>query len=421
MAEALGLGLAIAGIVDPTLNLIDKISTIVKNCKRFGSDAQSLRLQFEDEDRMVKSSLSFLFGKQRTADGGVFILLPRDTQLSVVLMIKQLEGRLKDYEAVESKYNLTTPSPGETDRFDLEKFLSTGNTTIPDDPRTSDLQSKTSWWKRFYWSTSDKKRLESLIEDLSGWNQRLRRIVQDVIWMGLLTVAQIQSIEVDPDAKALGFGPSARMRRLIVSGDPTKDPKQNLVIPYHKVKKVRSGVETLSIATIDNSPVILEYKNYDLDNRGEIPEITQKQVRQLTAILNGQEDSGFRVLPCRGYFNDRAESRFGFVFDVPAGASSKPITLNSALNVSSSRSQKPSVTTRLKLAHKIAESVYLLHTVGWVHKGLRSESIVFFRSNDNSKDTKAFYDAPWMLGFEYSRLESDFSSNRVEDRIERNL
>lgn len=414
MAEATGLALAIAGIVPPILSLIGEISAVVDNNNRFGSDAGALRLRLKDEDQIIKTSLSFLFGKQLTADGGIFKVLPNTTQRHVLSMTIQLFSQLKDYATIEAKYNLTALDSDSG--FDLEKFLK-DTTLVQDDPRTYDLQTSISWWRKFHWSMSGKKRLETLIEDLSGWNERIRRVVQDVIWMGLLTVSQVQSVEVNPDAKALGFGPSAKMRRLIVSGEPMQD----LVIPHHKVRNYGGGGQSLQTAEIDNCPVILEYKDYELDNHGNIPEITLKQVRQLTTLLHCQEDSGFRVLPCRGYSNDRAGSRFGFIFDVPSGALPKPITLDSALNLNSSRSKKPSVTARLKLAHKISESLYLLHTVGWVHKSLRSESIVFFESKGSSNHTRTTYEAPWILGFEYSRLESDFSSNRAEDRIERNL
>lgn len=149
------------------------------------------------------------------------------------------------------------------------------------------------------------------------------------------------------------------MRKLILGSDAASE----LLIPYHKVKNQVTGVGGLRMAEVDNNPVLLEYKDYEPDNNGNIPDITIRQVRQLTSLLHSQEDAGFRVLPCRGYINDRAGSRLGFVYDVPSGALPKPLTLESALNLSSSRSKKPSVTARLKLAYNLAGSLYLLHTV----------------------------------------------------------
>jgi hypothetical protein len=240
--------------------------------------------------------------------------------------------------------------------------------------------------------------------------------------MSLLTAFQVQSVAENPDTKTLGLGTSARMRKLILVSDTASD----LLISYHKVKNQVTGVGggsgSLRMAEVDDNPVLLEYKDYGPDNNGNIPDITVRQVRQLTTLLHSQEDAGFRVLPCRGYTNDRAGSRLGFVYDVPSGALPKPLTLESALNLSSSRSKKPSVTAPLKLAYNLAESLYLLHTVGWVHKNMNSESIVFFTPEKSStSSSRSIYEAPWIVGFEYSRQESDFSSNRMEDRIEKNM
>lgn len=413
MAAEVGFVLAIAGIIPPVLQLIGEISTVVKNGNQFGADAGTLRIRFRDEDETIKSSLSFLFGNSPCANGGIFDALPRTTQQNVLSISMQLLLRLKDYAAIEARYNLTVLDS--TTRGGAGDFLKLA-TLVEENPRERELQSSTSWWRKLHWSTSGKKRLVELIVDLSDWNQRIRRVVQDVIWSGLLTILQVQRVEVDPDAKAMGLGPSATMRRLIMSDQSSQD----LVIHQHKVKTpggpCREG--DLQVAEIDGTPVIVEYKNYELDRDGDISAVTMKQVRQLTTLLHCQGDSSFRVLPCRGYLNDRARSRFGFVFDVPSGFLPTSLTLDAALNLSSSRSKKPSVTSRLQLAHKLSESLYLLHTVGWVHKSLRSESIVFFESSSGSGIS---YDTPWVLGFEYSRQESDFSSNRAEDRIERNL
>ncbi|RPB12606.1 hypothetical protein P167DRAFT_605742 [Morchella conica CCBAS932] len=419
MAEIVGLALAIPGLVQPILSLIGEISALVGNSKRFASDAGVLRVRLKDEEQRMKACISFLFGQTPAIDGGIFKTLPPTTQSHTLSMIIQLFTRLKEYTSLEAKYNLTTLDSATG--FDLDTFLR-GTALVPEDPQVQGLQSNSGWLRKLQWSTSGKRRLEGLIEDLGGWNDRIRRVIEDVIWMSLLTASQVHSVAENPDTKTLGLGPSAKMRKLILGGDAATD----LFIPYHKVKNQITGPGGGSgsqrMAEIDNSPVLLEYKDYEPDNNGNIPDITIRQVRQLTTLLYSQEDAGFRVLPCRGYINDRAGSRLGFVYDVPSGALPKPLTLESALNLSTSRSKKPSVTTRLKLAYNLAESLYLLHTVGWVHKNLNSENIVFFTpENSSAGSSGSIYEAPWIVGFEYSRQESDFSSNRMEDRIEKNI
>lgn len=404
--------MAAIGVLPQIFSLANSISSTISDTKRFGPDAESLRIKFQSENQSMRSYLSWLFGQQISADGGMFRFLPRDTQANVLAMIIELRSRFHDYGEVERKYGLGVLEPTEETKFRdaLEGPPITNR-------RSFDLQKSTSVWARIRWAMSGKKVLDELIKDLSEWNGRLRNIVQDVVWQVQLSASEIRAVEDSPNTKAAGMELSAKMRRLIISDEAIT---QELKIPQYKVVNIHRdpGKEGPYRAKIDDCPVIVEYKTYEMGGHAEI---TMRRVRKLATLLHSQKDPSFRVLPCRGYFEDRVGSRFGFVFDIPPGASPKPTSLHDALNVASSRSKRPSITQRLKLAHKVAESLYLLHTVGWVHKSLRSESILFFETNATAGKSGSMYETPWLSGFEYSRVETDFSSVRVEDRLERNL
>lgn len=64
----------------------------------------------------------------------------------------------------------------------------------------------------------------------------------------------------------------------------------------------------------------------------------------------------------------------------------------------------PSLTERIALAHRISVSVLYLHAVNWLHKGLRSDSIVFFPAA-GSTTTEICH--PVLSGFEYSRPDKE--------------
>jgi hypothetical protein len=57
------------------------------------------------------------------------------------------------------------------------------------------------------------------------------------------------------------------------------------------------------------------------------------------------------------------------------------------------------VTDRIKLAHAISNCLLYLHAVNWLHKGLRSHNIVFFRTVAGHVD----YSRPYLSGFDFSR------------------
>ncbi|KAI8965525.1 hypothetical protein F5Y11DRAFT_344401 [Daldinia sp. FL1419] len=95
-----------------------------------------------------------------------------------------------------------------------------------------------------------------------------------------------------------------------------------------------------------------------------------------------------------GYVRDPDSSQLGLVFELLgplsiAGPPSLYIQFNSTL--------KPSLNVRLKMAQELATSLEHLHASRWLHKGLRSDNILFLPS----------YDSDWtsfcLSGFDYSR------------------
>ena len=125
-----------------------------------------------------------------------------------------------------------------------------------------------------------------------------------------------------------------------------------------------------------------------------------QRVKELVALLQSDKPSDFCTPPCVGYFDDRDDSdeseheyRFGLVFEMPANASG-PVSLHQLIE----RDTKPSLTDRILLAHKIAKCMLYLHTVNWLHKAFRSDSILFFTTDGNTDLT-----APYLSGYEYAR------------------
>ena len=95
----------------------------------------------------------------------------------------------------------------------------------------------------------------------------------------------------------------------------------------------------------------------------------------------------FRVLPCLGVFRDSKASRFGFIFQPPSYIEQLPSYSSNDGSVSSARMPKTlhdllkqaprndGVTSdmlplgdRFRLACSLAESLYAMHAIEWVHK-----------------------------------------------------
>lgn len=163
--------------------------------------------------------------------------------------------------------------------------------------------------------------------------------------------------------------------------------------------------------------VYVEYKPYQLSGRRGTDQHVIKRACNLGNLLrNGSKswDEGFHTLPLRCVIQKTRPPRFAFVFQLP-DATSKPITLLQWLN--DKQMVRPTLGERFKIAKELAVTLFQFHSVGWLHKSVRSENILFFKSDDSHVACARQY----LVGFEFSRAEGDQSTTGDDDILERNL
>ncbi|KAK4165337.1 prion-inhibition and propagation-domain-containing protein [Cladorrhinum sp. PSN259] len=171
----------------------------------------------------------------------------------------------------------------------------------------------------------------------------------------------------------------------------------------------------LTLQTGEKKKVWVEWKDYDRQRPGDLSppkDVIVERVRKLAALLNHTpKPEDFRTPHCLGFFDkaspgtsedeeDILNMRLGLVFERPLDKSlhhsMPPVSLRELLLQDR---RKPPVTKRVKLAHAISKCVLYLHAVNWLHKGLRSHNIIFFRTADGQVD----YSRPVLSGFDFSR------------------
>lgn len=138
------------------------------------------------------------------------------------------------------------------------------------------------------------------------------------------------------------------------------------------------------------------------------------RVHKLAALLNhSPKPESFCTPHCLGFF-DRAESnnpqeveawnmqKLGLVFERPSDRGLDPhlppVSLRELLEKKGV--QRPRVTERVRVAHALSNCLLYLHAVNWLHKGIRSHNVLFWRfANSNKVD----YDRPVLSGFDFAR------------------
>jgi hypothetical protein len=138
-----------------------------------------------------------------------------------------------------------------------------------------------------------------------------------------------------------------------------------------------------SQAIYRNKHVWIEWKNIEHDARTEERlTLIEQRIRKLTVLLAASAKPAlFRGPDCVGFCRDlnRRNPRYGLIFERPADhpSTDRLVSLLTLLK----ENHKISLTSRIRLAHSIARSLMYLHSVNWLHKGLRSDNIVIGLSN----------------------------------------
>ena len=179
--------------------------------------------------------------------------------------------------------------------------------------------------------------------------------------------------------------------------DPTKWKRANSSIESGETPVRSEGQYDFQGTQV---PVWVEWKYYTRHPSDEgPPKVLHGMVSNLAALLHySQKPAEFHSPECLGYFDDPTSEtpRFGFVFKKPA----RPQFPDAAIFTLSQlfQSRKPSLTARIRLASAVADSISYLHSTNWLHKGLRSQNILFFDDAANID-----FPNPYLCGFEYSR------------------
>jgi hypothetical protein len=206
----------------------------------------------------------------------------------------------------------------------------------------------------------------------------------------------------------------------------TKIDKSNIVLTSQPPKAdLAARCEAIYVHDGYKQPVWIEWKEYDYQRPGSLspPPLIVDRVQKLAALLHhSPKPDAFRVPHCLGYFDnayrpstsdvdsdgeeDVTEPRIGFVFEKPRDEGVSPDTPPVSLSDLLQSSPKPRITERIRLAYAVANCLLYLHSVNWLHKGLRSHNIVFFpvtSTKEGVKTTKIDYSKPYLSGFDFAR------------------
>ncbi|ERF77248.1 hypothetical protein EPUS_05817 [Endocarpon pusillum Z07020] len=159
----------------------------------------------------------------------------------------------------------------------------------------------------------------------------------------------------------------------------------------------------------DGKPVMVEWKNYQL-SQGQRAILLRGRNDNLARMLHATPKPDEMVtLQCIGYFDDVQHKRYGFVFASPAVEGEEMVSLNRLLNKPPPE-ELPSLEQRYQVAYSLGMTLWILLSIDWLHKGIRSHNVLFV-----SRGHDICWTRPYLCGFAYSRPDKpDEISEKLE-------
>ncbi|TVY48423.1 hypothetical protein LCER1_G008229 [Lachnellula cervina] len=198
---------------------------------------------------------------------------------------------------------------------------------------------------------------------------------------------------------------------------------------------ILSSSASSSMALLFDYPVRKEHRVVLIEWIDDLDQDQERDTRIKTLMLATPKPGELLLPTCYGMVEDPFTRRFGLVLAppahirsnlppiLPAGAISQkrmPVSLKELLD----KRHPSSVHTlelgiRFKLAQKLVDAVHMMHCVGWVHKNIRSNSILFFPAPNkpSSGPPGPASNYPQPLGFD-EPLFVGLGSARVDNEIQ---
>ncbi|KAL4919220.1 prion-inhibition and propagation-domain-containing protein [Aspergillus aurantiobrunneus] len=300
--------------------------------------------------------------------------------------------------------------------------------------RSQAIQRKNSTIRKLRWAGAGRKEVTRIVADLRNVNDRLyflldsadrdrNQHVQDHLLREIISrcespngIDSVQSVinhQEDSSQRFLAAAAALRQVLLVIShsrphgrtsrADVVSSCQPLRQFNYARLKGSSSGPSKgVQIAQYDGKDVVVEWRVVDKPRWDQF----EKAMQRLAFLLTAIDKNTFHTLSCLGLVASQEAGHIGFVYQVPScGPETSIRWQHTSLYDMLSHGESVSLSRRLDIASEMAETLLQIHTAGWLHKGLRSENIIFLSSPaaDNSEivSSKAF-----LLGFEYSRPDS---------------
>jgi hypothetical protein len=207
------------------------------------------------------------------------------------------------------------------------------------------------------------------------------------------------------------------MRLRVLQEDVSQDTSK-VQFPGHAAPE-----QTLRIGTQTGVPVLVEYHAYELESEQELTRVS-KQVARIAVLLGEPKIEAFRVLPGKGYLQETLYGRrFGLIHKLLHDVGADGVIRLSQLIA---KAKAYPLASRCRLANCLCDAILHLHSIGWFHKSIKPDNIIFLRKKQFQSEGGMLYEEydienPYLVGFDCSRPSEGETWTDVEWNAENNV
>jgi len=360
---------------------------------------------------------------------------------AVVAGLTSIKAIFVDTEKLRQRYGITPLDQlGGNDgrvltELATERHLLEGNFVIQENTRRQEAAEAAhnafSKFSKLRWAVIDKSKCEEFVAQLKSFIDGLysllpplhTRDLAKAILAELLRTAdaeKLSSLQIAAQGSSyLAVASAAELKRLTltVQQDPAKVDRMDLIGGSDSISNItHSKTCTRSLGSYTrpgedtSQPILIEWKAIDPSSVGELREVLELRVNSLGFFLHQQvKPSELRALTCLGHFKGSEggdDPRYGLVYSLPptADPSKLPTSLFDLLPEGDDDCTfEPDLGDKFKLAYVLAYSVYELHASNWLHKGIRSENILYL-ARRGSRGLQSVT-TPYLAGYEFARTD----------------
>ena len=157
---------------------------------------------------------------------------------------------------------------------------------------------------------------------------------------------------------------------------------------------VRSAISR-EVAHYDRRSIIVEWKDVERSLESKL----KYRIANVAALLAEMKDPSFHSLSCLGFLKAAKSGRYAYLFQPPATMSSG-FSMKTLQDLLMSSSHRPSLNSRIQIAINLTETMLQLHTSGWMHKCIRPDNVLFFKTKSADWDVGDSLPPAYLGGYE---------------------